>query len=376
MRYLAEVGLLADVVAVSAVSGGSIAAAALADHADKIAASGWTAESFLREVDRPFREVVTGENLRNEWLLRAAGARLRGRRVGRGVVLGELLADRLYVTADMRALPAGPQVILTTTDLATGRAFRMSRDFIGSFDFGYVEPAPKGISVGFAAAASAAVPALFPPASLPTAGLGLRDAPAVLSLADGGVYDNLGLEWFQGWGSGRPQSAAPTDFLIVANAGGLLARGTQPYGGLRGLWRAKDVQYSQTTRLRVRWYVGDLLAGRRQGLYLAVELDPRDYRLPDDTPIDPSLYEAALPSVLVAPLARLRTDLDRFAPEEANLLSYHGYWSTHARLAALHPEFAVPRPAWREYGSLSAAEVERIKKLLERGMQRFRLPRL
>src|SRR5438045_1299230 len=56
------------------------------------------------------------------------------------------------------------------------------------------------LPAGGSAAASAAVPALFPPASLSTAGLGLRDAPAVLSLADGGVYDNLGLEWFQGWG--------------------------------------------------------------------------------------------------------------------------------------------------------------------------------
>src|SRR5436190_18769584 len=133
----------------------------------------------------------------------------------------------------MRELPAGPQVILTTTDLTTGRAFRISRDFIGSFDFDYVEPPPSGISVGFAAAASAAVPAFFPPASLPTAGLGLRDAPAVLSLADGGVYDNLGLEWFQGWDSGRPQSAESADFMIVANAGGLLRRGMHPYGGLR-----------------------------------------------------------------------------------------------------------------------------------------------
>jgi hypothetical protein len=45
----------------------------------------------------------------------------------------------------------------------------------------------------------------------------------VLSLADGGVYDNLGLEWFQGWSYGRPASAEP-DFLIVANVGRLLRR--------------------------------------------------------------------------------------------------------------------------------------------------------
>jgi len=374
LRYLAEAGLLTDVVAVSAVSGGSIAAAALADRVDGVTAGGLTDAAFLREVDRPFRTVVTGENLRNEWLVRAAAAWLRGRRVGRGVILGELLQDRLYRTRDVGALPPGPQIILTTTDLATGRAFRIGRDFIGSFDFGYVT-APPAITVGFAAAASAAVPALFAPVSLPTAGLGLQDAPDVLSLADRGVYDNLGLEWFQGWDSGRPPSAEAADFLIVANAGGLLTRATHPYGGLRGLWRAKDVQYSQTTKLRVRWYVGELLAGRRRGIYLAIELDPRHYLLPDGTPINPALYDGALPPDLVPALAKLRTDLDRFTPEEADLLSYHAYWSTHARLGALHRELAVATPTWREYASLTGDEVAGLRRVLVRGSRRLRLPR-
>lgn len=69
----------------------------------------------------------------------------------------------------------------------------------------------------------------------------------------------------------------------------------------------------QTTKLRVRWFVDELLGGRRRGIYIAVELDPRDYRLPDRTPIDPSLYDGALPTELIAPLARLRADLDRFS---------------------------------------------------------------
>jgi NTE family protein len=375
LRYLAEANLLGDVVGLSAVSGGSIAAAAFADRADALAASGWTGGAFLEYVDQPFRQVVTTENLRNRWLARALGARLRGRRVGRGAVLGEVLADHLYRTRCVCDLPPGPQVILTTTDLASGRAFRIARDFIGSYDFGYVEPAPASIELGFAAAASAAVPALFPPASLETVGLGLTNAPPTLSLADGGVYDNLGLEWFQGWGSGRPASALRPDFLIVANAGGLLKGTTHPYGGVRGLFRAKDVQYSQTTKLRVRWFVRDLLAGRKRGIYLAIELDPRDYKLPDGTPVDAKLYDGALPSPLVAPLARLRTDLDRFLPEEANLLSYHAYWSTHARLGALHPKLVVATPAWREYAALAPQEAGQLVGFLEGGARRLRRPR-
>jgi NTE family protein len=375
LRYLAEAALLPNVIGISAVSGGSIAAAALADRSDALAAAGWGGSAFVEHVDRRFRQVVTTENLRNRWLARAVGARLRRRRVGRGAVLGEVLADHLYRTRCVCDLPPGPQVILTTTDLATGRAFRIARDFIGSYDFGYIEPAPASIELGFAAAASAAVPALFPPASLETAGLGLKDAPPTLSLADGGVYDNLGLEWFQGWGSGRPASAIRPNFLIVANAGGLLRRTTHPYGAVRGVLRAKDVQYSQTTRLRVRWFVGDLLAGRERGIYLAIELDPRDYKLPDGTPIDQRLYDGALPSPLVPALARLRTDLDRFLADEADLLSYHGYWSAHARLGALYTELAVPTPAWRDYAALTPRDVQRLVRLLEPGARRLRWPR-
>src|SRR2546430_12586879 len=56
----------------SAVSGGSLAAAALADRADAVAAGGWSADAFLEHGDRPFRSAVTARNLRNEWLVRAA----------------------------------------------------------------------------------------------------------------------------------------------------------------------------------------------------------------------------------------------------------------------------------------------------------------
>ncbi|HEY6322372.1 MAG TPA: patatin-like phospholipase family protein [Thermoanaerobaculia bacterium] len=375
LRYLAEANVLAKVVSVSAVSGGSIVAAALADRADSLATASWSLTALLEQVDGPFRHVVTTRNLRNRWLGRALAARLSGRRVGRGFVLGEVLAEYLYKTRSVRDLPRGPQVILTTTDLATGRALRIARDFMGSYDFSYVEPVPASVTLGFAVAASAAVPALFPPATLATDGLGLRDAPPILSLADGGVYDNLGLEWYQGWSSGRPSSAIKPNFLIVANASGLLNRTLRPYGGLRGLWRSKAVQYNQTTKLRVRWFVGDLVGGRERGIYLGIELDPRLYVLPDGRPIDPRLYDGALASRLIAPLAGLRTDLDRFLPQEADLLSYHAYWSTHARVAALYPELAVAAPAWREFAELEPTDVEHLRRFLLNGAKRLRFPR-
>jgi hypothetical protein len=88
--------------------------------------------------------------------------------------------------------------------------------------------------------------------------------------------------------------------------------------------------------------------------------------------IDRKLYEPALPSELVLPLADLRTDLNRFLPEEAGLLSYHGYWSLHARLASLYPDMALAKPSWHEYADLSPAQVESFLRMLREGRHRVR----
>lgn len=76
VRYLAEAGLLSHVQAVSAVSGGSVAAAVLADRWPAIAADGYSLGSFLREVQAPVHEALASHNMRNEAVARWAGRRL------------------------------------------------------------------------------------------------------------------------------------------------------------------------------------------------------------------------------------------------------------------------------------------------------------
>ena len=376
-RYLAEAALLPRLAAVSGVSGGSIAAAALADRWPDMGAGPPDDEAFLRAIDAPFRECITTNDLRNIWVSRIARGALSGR--DRGRVLADTLVEYLYHHQFVAKLPSqAPQVIFTSTDLATGRALRISRDFIGSWDFDYVEPPPAQVELGAAVAASAAVPFAFPPVHVDSAGLGLTDPPKTLSLVDGGVYDNLGLEWFQPGKTKRPKSFVDCDFVIVVNASGLLRRKDKTYGTVSGANRSRSVQYSQTINLRTRWFVEDLEAKRRRGVYIGLTRDPRKFTLPGEdgkkpVGIDPKHYRHALPSELVLPLADLRTDLNRFLPEEAGLLSYHGYWSLHARLASLYPDLAVAEPRWRDYSDLSPADVKRLGRMLQDGSQRIRL---
>jgi NTE family protein len=378
LRYLAEAGRLKQVEVIAAVSGGSIAAAAVADRWSAFESAGGTLDAFLREIDEPFRRRVTSKNVRNAWVRRALVAFFRPGSGGRGIALGRTLAKELYQHKRVAELPARPQTIFTSTDLTVGRAFRICRDFVGSYDYGYVEPAPDSLELGVAVASSASFPMSFSIVWLRTARLPLGNPPKVLSLVDGGVYDNLGLEWFQGWNSGRPASALNPAFKIVVNASGLLRPTPKKYGSARALLRDMSVQYAQTLNLRVRWFIDRLLppapgaAPLDKGVYIGIGRDPRAYRDQNNQPINPLFYEGALPSELVEPLALVRTDLDRFLPEEADLLSYHGYWSLHARLQTVAPALAVNSPAWNEakYSNMSAAERERLLRLLERGAKR------
>jgi len=363
LRYLAEAGHLAQLKAVSSVSGGSIASGMLADRWQAFERAGATVDSFLATVDAPFRQTVTTKNLRNAWLRRA----LLHPRAGRGDALAHTLASTLYEHEHVADLPAGPQVVFTSTDLGVGRAFRIARDFAGSYDHGYAEPAPSSIGLGTAVAASAAFPGSVSVVWLETAGLGLPTAPPVLSLVDGGVYDNLGLEWFQGWSSGRPSSAIRPEFSIVVDASGQLAPIDTKVGSLKSVFRDLSVQYQQTLNVRVRWFVDKANdppgEDGLQGVYIGIKHDPR-------AKTDPAFAAGALPSALVEPLALLRTDLDRFLPEEADLLSYHGYWSLHARLKTIAPELSIDSPAWQDYAHMQDAETARLAALLGRGAKR------
>jgi NTE family protein len=372
LRYIAEAGHLAQVKAVSAVSGGSIAAGIVADRWQEFENAGATLDAFLTTIDTPFRQVVTKKNLRNEWVRRALLHRGAG---GRGKALAQTLAKNLYEHAHVSELPGLPQVIFTSTDLGVGRAFRIAHDFVGSYDHGYVEPAPSSLELGAAVAASAAFPASMSLLQLKTKDLGLPTAPEILSLVDGGVYDNLGLEWFQGWKSGRPKSAIRPGFVIVVNASGQLATTEKKYRALNSVFRDLSVQYAQTLNLRVRWFIADAISpdpDALKGAYIGIKHDPRRYKDVHGAPVDPAFYAGALPSELVEPLALLRTDLDRFLPEEADLLSYHAYWSLHARLKTVAPHLAVGTPAWQpvEYTNMPHAEKQRLVALLERGAHR------
>jgi hypothetical protein len=184
--------------------------------------------------------------------------------------------------------------------------------------------------------------------------------PKHLSLVDGGVYDNLGLEWFQGWTEDalRPDEAVKPNFLVIANASGILEYKNKRFRPPGALMRELAIQYQQVLALRTRWWFAAL---KSSSVYMAIKDDVRRERHA------PALTEFALPSDFVKPLALLRTDLDRFDQAEADLLSYHAYWTLHVRLAEGRPGLELSNPSWKSYAAPSKDELAR----LEIGSHRF-----
>jgi NTE family protein len=366
LRYLAEAGAIDRVVAVSAVSGGSIAAAAAADRWSAFEQAGGDGPAYLETIDEPFRSAVTTKNIRRRWMLGSSAA-LIPFTGGRGGAYSRVLAHNLYTHKQVAELPHQPEFIFNSTDLTKGRTFHVAPAYIGSWDYGYVQPTPTSVSLGSAVAASAAFPPSFTVVYLKSGKLTFPNtAPKVISLVDGGVYDNLGLEWFQGWDAGatRPGGAKKPAFVIVANASGTFGSKDRRFRPVAAFRRDLAVQYQQSLSLRVRWN-HESLATAGGGVYMAIKTDPRT----DGTPA--AHTAGALPSELLKPLAALRTDLDRFSRVEADVLSYHAYWTLHARLATHAPALAMDNPSWMEYANLSPEKTAQLRRQLELGAHRF-----
>ena len=347
----------------------------------------------MAKVDEPFRSRIAKESVRSKWIA-ASIPRILWGPAGRGTALAKALAS-LYETKQLRDLPPGPTIVFNSTDLITGKVFEMSRDVVGSSEHQW-QPTPAKLPLSVAVAASAAFPLSRAIVRLKLKDLGYGEIPLpALSLVDGGVYDNLGLDWFSiaNWGDLGLKPHA--DFLVLVNASGtlnvrygrtgVLRRGALRYGGLRLLPRTIEIQYAQTLAPRIAGFHENYGRPPYHGIYLWLPGNPRTFLEsglkpnilstigPSQEPMVEALARGALDNHLAFLLSRVRTDLDKFSRTEADLLSYHGYWSTHAELTFFKPELALSQPRWvcpdwatPTQGTRAALEAD-----LERASHRF-----
>jgi NTE family protein len=304
---LFELGLLQKASRISSVSGGSITSAKLGLEWSKLK----TRDDFFSRVIEPIRSV--------------AGTTIDKPAIVEGLILPGKVADyvaaayrkMLFGAATLQDLPGKPEFVINATNVETGTLWRMSRPVMADYKVGEIDK-PR-LPLARAVAASSA----FPPVLSP---LVLRVKPSDfsrrftkdeallsdISLADGGVYDNLGLETV--WKAYRN--------LLVSNAGAALQPNSSPSSGwISQAKRAIDIIYGQVGSLRQRQLIASFKAkqgdrGWRRGTYWAVGSDVSHYNFPGGLPA---------PLELTTELARLPTQLRPFGKALDERLINWGY---------------------------------------------------
>jgi NTE family protein len=185
-----------------------------------------------------------------------------------------------------------------------GVSWVFERARVGSYQANYLRPAPAW-PVAKAVAASSCFPPVFSPMPI-IAEAGTRHPKSWMgmSVSDGGLYDNLGLQPVETHGT-----------ILVSDGG-------QPFVPAvpRGLFgRAKayiSVMGKQAGALRTRLLIGQFANMERQGVYWGIASAPARYQQ------DAEGYTKQLATEVIA---AIRTDMDKFSDGEIGVLMNHGY---------------------------------------------------
>jgi NTE family protein len=316
---LNELGFLPRLAEVASVSGGSITAGLLA----------------LRWPDLRFDEDGRAANLDTLFvspLLRFAGKGTDIKAALYGLLpccsaddsLVRAYDRHLFQGACLQDITDSPRFTFMATNLQTGSAWRFGKSYAADYRVGMIDK--PLIPLARVVASSSAFPPILSPVRIdlsgetvkPTAGADLHREPFTTTavLADGGIYDNLGLE--RVWKRCRT--------ILVSNAGRTIPELGRPTGRWIGqMFRTLSLIQQQGEHSRRRILFGMANSGQRQVAYWSIDAAPSYYAAPDTLPLSAEEVLAA---------ASLRTRLNPFSPEEQRLLLRAGYAGADASLRA------------------------------------------
>lgn len=354
LRRLNELGVLSQVDTISAVSGGSILAAHVAQRLRSWPDRGESFPDWEKAVAEPFRQFVS-QNLRTLPILE----RLLPWNWFRPSTAVEALA-RAYRArlADMTLidLPEHPNFIFCATDMTFGVDWIFGRNKVGDYQLGYTVP-PADFPLARAVAASSCFPPVFNPIPLGISSAGFSggdyfssngDTQPHLSgkskeqifyelrLTDGGVYDNLGLE--RVWKDHQT--------ILISDGGGSL-QATASRTFFKELNRYVDILGDQGVALRKRWLIANFIKGELHGAYWGIGSSAEHYRAQA-----PGYSEEIVDELI----DQVRTDLDAFSRGEIAVLENHGYFLADAAAQQHVPELITlpdtplspPFPEWMD----------------------------
>lgn len=213
--------------------------------------------------------------------------------------VAKVYRNKLYGSKTLQDLPDYPRFVINATNLQSGALWRFSKPYNRDWRVGEIE-SPED-QVADAVGASSAFPPFLSPARFKyeasrykaDSGEGLQYPPFTTKplLADGGVYDNLGLETV----------FKHCKTVIVSNAGGRFeAAAKVPGDWIMQSYRVMKTVDNQVRSLRKRALLSALTDGRRSGAYWSIRGSIDHYPIEDHLPCS---------SDRTRELANIKTDL-------------------------------------------------------------------
>ena len=308
---LNEAGLLPQLDRVSSVSGGSVTAGVLAMNWHRLDFdSNGVGREFGTQVVDPVRRMASVD-VDITAVLSGLGLPLVS--ISDRVV--KAYRKNLFGKATLQDLPDQPRFVFNATNLESGVLMRFGKAYLGDYRVGRVFNPDLPLAV--AVAASSAFPPFLSPCTVdlehedwvtdPGNDLTDKDFREQISLSDGGVYDNLGLQ--STWNACQR--------ILVSDAGGHMgADPSPPTDWLRHLLRVLSVIDNQVRSLRKQQVIKAFRAGTRSGVYVGIRSDQADYPWAAQIPAHPSVTKK---------LADVPTRLDALKPDLQEQLINWGY---------------------------------------------------
>jgi NTE family protein len=332
---LNELGMLENIGRISSVSGGSLVAGILGAR--------WGQLQFASGVAAGLREQVIDPAIRLSHRTIDAPAIALGLLpfVSVGDVTARFYRRYLVGNTTLQDLPDYPRFVFNATHLSTATDWRFSKPYMGTYRLGLVRQ-PR-LPLSQVLAASAAFPPFLSPVVISlnpdrferTAGADLydcRNMRRTVALADGGVYDNLGVQTL----------SRGSSMLLVSDAGGGLT--VKP--GRFSFWTAQirrviDTATEQDRALRRTILMNDFLGGQRMGALWRIGTDITKFSVDCPFPVHPDwrFY-----------LAAIRTRLNSFSDDEVGHLVNWGYLmsdlAVRSYVSQADPPASLPFPRY------------------------------
>lgn len=333
---LNEAGILSKLRRVSSVSGGSITSGVLGFKWKRLNFVGGVATNLDAEVIAPVRQL--------------ADRTIDVCSVITGILLPwTTVSDRiaaaydnvLFHGATLQDLPSdgeGPRFVINATNAQTGVLFRFSKPFMADWKIGVIKS--PTLPLAKAVAASSAFPPILSPCVLWTKSCDFEQegrgplfdllCNSKITLTDGGVYDNLGIETV--WKDYQT--------VLVSDAGKDLAPAPSPKRDwIRHTYRILEIIDNQVGSLRKRQIIAAFTNPNdgHNGTYWSVHSHVKDYGLTD--PIIPAT--ASQPTSLIE-LAQTPTRLEQLQPRYQEKLINWGYAICDTAIRA-HVDKTIPK---------------------------------